>query len=70
MAKVIGDITLYTVRELAESLDITDITIRRYIKDGKLKATKLGGKYHISEEALRQLIDGDSDNQVKEESAN
>ena len=56
MAKTIGDITLYTVLELSQSLDITEVTIRRYIKEGKLKATKIGGKYHISEETLRELL--------------
>ena len=70
MAKTIGGITLYTVRELADSLDITDITIRRYIKDGKLKATMLGGKYHISEEALRDLISKGSDNDETENTDN
>lgn len=66
MAKVIGDITLYTVKELAKTLDITDITIRRYIRDGKLKATKLGGKYHISEEAVKQLIDGEGESKPEQ----
>lgn len=56
MAKKIGDITLYTVLELSQSLDVTEVTLRRYIKEGKLKATKIGGKYHISEENLRELI--------------
>jgi len=45
MAKKIGDITLYTVLELSQSLDVTEVTLRRYIKEGKLKATKIGGKY-------------------------
>ncbi len=61
MAKTIGDITLYTVLELSQSLDITEVTIRRYIKEGKLKATKIGGKYHISEETLRELLNSGRD---------
>ena len=56
MPKQVGDITLYTVLELSKLLDVTEVTLRRYIKDGKLKATKLGGKYHISEETLRELL--------------
>ena len=46
MPKVIGDITLYTLMELATMLDVTDVTLRRYIKDGKIHATKIGGAYH------------------------
>lgn len=57
MPKVIGDITLYTLMELATMLDVTEVTLRRYIKDGKLHAKKIGGAYHISEDALKDFIE-------------
>ncbi len=57
MPKVIGDMTLYTVLELSKLLDVTEVTLRRYIKEGKLHAKKIGGAYHISEEALKDFID-------------
>lgn len=61
MAKKIGDITLYTVLELSQALDVTEVTLRRYIKEGKLKATKIAGKYHISEDNVKALIkDGET----------
>lgn len=56
MPKKIGDMTLYTVLELSKLLDVTEVTLRRYIKDGKLKATLMGGKYLISEDTLRELM--------------
>jgi len=56
MAKKIGDITLYTVLELSQSLDVTEVTLRRYIKEGKIHAKKIGGAYHISEDALKDFI--------------
>jgi len=56
MPKKIGDMTLYTVLELSKLLDVTEVTLRRYIKDGKLKATLMGGKYLISEDTLRELL--------------
>jgi excisionase family DNA binding protein len=67
MPKVIGDITLYTLMELAKMLDVTDVTLRRYIKDGKLHATKIGGSYHISEQALKEFLEQDqsSNNQAE-----
>ncbi len=54
MPKQIGDMTLYTVLELSKLLDVTEVTLRRYIKDGKLKATLMGGKYLISEDTLKE----------------
>jgi excisionase family DNA binding protein len=57
MPKVIGDMTLYTVLELSKLLDVTEVTLRRYINEGKLKAKKIGGAYHISEEALKEFVE-------------
>ena len=56
MPKVIGDMTLYTVLELSKLLDVTEVTLRRYIKEGKIHAKKIGGAYHISEDALKDFI--------------
>jgi excisionase family DNA binding protein len=46
MPKQVGDITLYTVLELSKLLDVTEVTLRRYIKSGRLKAKTIGGAYH------------------------
>ena len=56
MPKQVGDITLYTVLELSKLLDVTEVTLRRYIKEGKIHAKKIGGAYHISEDALKDFI--------------
>lgn len=37
----------YLVEELAEKLRISNMTIYRYIKAGKLKAYKIGRQYRI-----------------------
>lgn len=60
MTKEVAGMTLYTVRELADILGVTTITIRRYIADGSLKARKIGRAYHISDEALREFMDSGS----------
>jgi excisionase family DNA binding protein len=57
MPKQVGSITLYPLPELSELLGVTPVTLRQYIKDGKLKARKIGSTYHITEEALREFID-------------
>jgi predicted transcriptional regulator len=36
MVKKIGDLKLYSVLEIAERLDITDVTIRKYIREERL----------------------------------
>jgi len=47
---------LYLVREVAEILRLTDRTLYTYIKDGRLKATKIGNRWKITEEDLRDFI--------------
>lgn len=38
---------LFTVSQIAEVLKVHQITIRRYIKEGKLKAFRAGGNVRI-----------------------
>jgi excisionase family DNA binding protein len=52
----LGEIKLYSVQELAKSLDVTTVTLRAYIKQGKLKARKMGGKWYVSEESLKSYF--------------
>lgn len=54
----IGEITLYSVEEIAEKLDVHARTVRTYIKDGKLRGRKAGGKWFVTEEALRAFFEG------------
>jgi len=45
----------YTVEEIAKILRVSKMTIFRYIKSGKLKATKIG-QWRIKKEDLDKLI--------------
>lgn len=56
MPKQVGALVLYSLPELSEKLDIHIVTLRRYIREGSLKATRLGTTYHVTEEALRDFI--------------
>lgn len=47
---------VYTVQEVAEKLKVDPETIRRYIKDGTMQASKLGNRYRITEEDLREFL--------------
>lgn len=46
------DETLYSVKQVAILLKVHPLTIRRYIKDGKLKAVKIAGNIRIPQSYL------------------
>ena len=53
---MIEDIKLYTLDEVMEFLPTTRRTLYRYIKDGKLKAVKVGGRWKVTDEALKDFL--------------
>jgi excisionase family DNA binding protein len=57
----LGGITLFSVAELAQRLDVTPMTLRTYFKEGRIQARKVGGKWYCSEEALRNFFLGQED---------
>ena len=52
----IMETNLYSVAELSEKLNVTTVTIRNYLKEGKLKGKKVMGRWLISEEDATQLF--------------
>lgn len=49
---------LYSLKELEDNLKVSNRTLLRYIKAGKLKAVKIGGKYVVSESNYSDFISG------------
>jgi len=47
---------LFTVREVAELLKVNIMTIYRWIKEGKIKQTKIGRSVRIDESELNKFI--------------
>lgn len=47
---------LYTVNDIAESLGSDARTIREYIKNGELTASKIGRKYIITQQSYKTFI--------------
>ncbi len=45
----------YTINQAAVTLKVHPLTIRRYIKEGKLKAYRVGGNIRISTNDLRSF---------------
>ena len=46
----------YNQTEVASLLGITTNTLRKYIKQEKLKTTLIGGKQYISEDEIKRFI--------------
>lgn len=58
-AKTLESIKLFTLSEIEPILGVTHRTLLTYIKDGRLKGVKLGGKWKVSEDNLRKFINGE-----------
>ena len=58
VVKVFGDIELLKVEDIAKALRTHVITIRRYIRSGRLKAQKVGRNYYVSKENFKDFING------------
>lgn len=58
-AKKLEDIRLYTLTEIEPILGVTHRTLLSYIKDGRLKGIKVGGKWKVSEDNLKKFINGE-----------
>lgn len=48
---------IYTPDDLAKMFKVTPGTIWRYIREGKLPASKLGRKYIISDDQLKRFLE-------------
>ena len=67
MSIQVGDMKLYEVEELAEILGVGLPTIRKYLREGRLKGTKPAKRWYVSEEALKDYFQPEP--QVLEEEA-
>lgn len=55
------DYKAYTLNDVSEMLNIHITTLRKYVKSGRLKATKIGNKYIVSEEHYIEFVNGKKD---------
>jgi len=53
-------IKMYTLKDLAAQLKVTERTMHTYIKNGKLKGQKIGGRWQISESNLHKFLNGET----------
>lgn len=52
----------YEIEDIVKMLKLTRRTIYNYIKDGKLKAFKVGREWRVTETALLEFLNGGQDN--------
>ncbi|QXU78859.1 helix-turn-helix domain-containing protein [Staphylococcus epidermidis] len=50
-------IETYTVNEVAQLLDMNIRTVRKYIKIGEIKASKIGRKYIITSDNVKKFLE-------------
>jgi len=53
------DKELYSVKELEKILPITPLTVRAYIRKGKIKGSKIGKNWYVRKEDLEAFLEGD-----------
>ena len=53
----IGEMELYDVEELARLLDVQDRTIRKYLREGRLKGRKLAKKWYVTAASLQDYFE-------------
>lgn len=51
----------YSIAELVKLLKISDSTVRRYIREGKLKSKKIGKQHRITEKSVKNFIDSQNE---------
>lgn len=66
MPKEIGNLKLYTVDDLHEMLGISKMTLRAYLREGKLKGRKMGVKWFVTEESIRSYFEQEEKNEQSE----
>ena len=57
MPRKIGGLTLYSVDDLHEMLGVSKLTLRSYIRNGKIRGRKLGVSWYVTEDAIKEYFE-------------
>ncbi len=60
--KPLEEIKLYTLPQVQKITGVSYRTLQNYVKDGRIKAAKIGGKWKVTEENLRAFLNGAEQN--------
>ncbi len=56
MTRKIGNIKMYNTKEVSELLGLSELSVRKYLREGKIKAKKIGAKWYISNQELKEYL--------------
>jgi hypothetical protein len=56
MPTTIDNVTVYSVPDLSEMLNVTTVSVRNYIKQGHLKGQKVMGRWFVSEQEVSEFL--------------
>ena len=56
MSKVIEKVTFYTVKEVAEKLQVNPETVRNYLRRGELIGKQIGRPIYIPETSFKEFL--------------
>jgi len=57
MRVTIGNEEFLDMQELSKLLGVSGLTLRRYIKAGKLQASKIGVRWFVTGSALKKFVE-------------
>jgi excisionase family DNA binding protein len=60
MPKTIAGIKVLVLEEASKELGVSSETVRQYVKRGKLKGVKIGTRWHVPWDSIRQFVSGES----------
>jgi hypothetical protein len=52
----LGNITLFDVQDLAKKFRMNPVSVRTLFRQGRLKGRKLGKRWYVTEDALRDYF--------------
>lgn len=50
---------LYNIKQVAALFDVSERTIMNYLKDGRIKGQKIGGKWRFTREQIERFAQGE-----------
>ena len=56
MPKQIGNLILYSIDDLHEKLGVSKLTLRSYLRSGRIRGRKLGVRWYVTEESLQEYF--------------
>jgi len=56
MSIQMGNLILFDVQDISKKLKLNPVTVMRFFRTGRLKGRKMGKRWYLTEEALRDYF--------------